>query len=66
MIVFGVFLTVMTAVFLAAGLADQQKLWWRFQARRFRHPEAHEPSESGYRGSGSPFCGRLRWRRWAR
>ncbi|MBX9395739.1 hypothetical protein K4749_19575 [Streptomyces sp. TRM72054] len=31
------------------GLADQKALWWHFQARRFSDPEAHEPSESGYR-----------------
>lgn len=43
-------LLVLIALWLAGmGLVDQKALWWRFQARRFNDPAAHEPSESGYR-----------------
>ncbi|MFF3291241.1 hypothetical protein [Streptomyces sp. NPDC003023] len=34
--------------FVALGLADHRALWWRFQARRFADPAAHEPSGAGF------------------
>jgi hypothetical protein len=43
-------LLVLLALWLGVmGLMDQQKLWWRFQAHRFRDPTANEPSDSAYR-----------------
>jgi hypothetical protein len=35
---------------VALGLADQRKLWWRFRARRYRNPEANEPSDAALTG----------------
>ncbi|GAA3800268.1 hypothetical protein [Streptomyces chiangmaiensis] len=49
MIGFGIVLVLIGLWLGGMGLADQQALWWRFQARRFGDPEAHEPSEAGYR-----------------
>ncbi|MEU9365984.1 hypothetical protein AB0D71_14760 [Streptomyces avermitilis] len=43
-----VFFFVAAALFAALGLADQRKLYWRFAARRYRNPEANEPSDSAY------------------
>ncbi|WP_189713670.1 hypothetical protein [Streptomyces phaeofaciens] len=45
----GVFLILLALVLVGLGAADQRALWWRFQARRFRDPEANEPSDSEYR-----------------
>lgn len=33
----------------ALGLLDQKKMWWRFQAKNYAHPEHNEPSEGAYR-----------------
>ncbi|MET7916469.1 hypothetical protein ABZU45_11110 [Streptomyces avermitilis] len=43
-----VFFFVAAALFTALGLADQRKMYWRFAARRYRNPEANEPSDSAY------------------
>lgn len=50
MIGLGVFLALLALVLLLMGLSDQRRMWWRFQARRFRDPAANEPSDSAYRG----------------
>ncbi|MEU4046580.1 hypothetical protein ACK389_28950 [Streptomyces antibioticus] len=44
----GVFLILLALVLVGLGAADQRALWWRFQARRFRDPEANEPSDAAY------------------
>ncbi|WP_151775553.1 hypothetical protein [Streptomyces abyssomicinicus] len=31
------------------GLLDQKKMWWRFQAKNYAHPEHNEPSEGAFR-----------------
>jgi ferric-dicitrate binding protein FerR (iron transport regulator) len=49
MVGMGIFMLLIALWLGVMGLMDQQKLWWQFQARRFRDPEANEPSESGYR-----------------
>jgi hypothetical protein len=43
-----VFFFLAAALFVALGLADQRKLYWRLTAWRYRHPEANEPSDSAY------------------
>lgn len=43
-----VFMGVFALAFLAFALVDPRKVWWRFQARRFENPEAHEPSAAVY------------------
>ncbi|WP_326810533.1 hypothetical protein OIE62_30835 [Streptomyces scopuliridis] len=50
MIGLGGFLALLALVLLLMGLSDQRRMWWRFQARRFRDPAANEPSDSAYRG----------------
>jgi hypothetical protein len=32
------------------GFRDQRVLWWRWQSRQYRNPEANEPSDSAYTG----------------
>jgi hypothetical protein len=36
------------ALFVALGLADQRKLYWRLSSWRYRNPEANEPSDTAY------------------
>ncbi|MFI2368656.1 hypothetical protein [Streptomyces sp. NPDC018833] len=44
-----VFAGVFAVAFVACGLfVDPRKLWWRFRARHFDNPEAHEPSASSF------------------
>ncbi|MGI5480292.1 hypothetical protein [Streptomyces lavendofoliae] len=46
-----VFAGAFTAAFLALALfVDPRALWWRFRARHFQHPEAHEPSTPSFMG----------------
>ncbi|MEV8392445.1 MULTISPECIES: hypothetical protein [unclassified Streptomyces] len=46
----GVFAAFFAVLFLGLAFVDQRKAWWRFQARRFENPEAHEPSDGLIRG----------------
>ncbi|GAA2517056.1 hypothetical protein [Streptomyces gobitricini] len=44
-----VFAGAFAVAFLAfALLVDPRKLWWRFRARHFDNPEAHEPSAASF------------------
>ncbi|WP_327190720.1 hypothetical protein [Streptomyces xinghaiensis] len=44
-----VFTGAFAVAFLAFALfVDPRKLWWRFRARHFEHPEAHEPSAASF------------------
>ncbi|GAA2466822.1 hypothetical protein [Streptomyces lavendulocolor] len=46
-----VFAGAFAVAFLALALfADPRALWWRFRARHFEHPEAHEPSAASFTG----------------
>ncbi|MFK4066815.1 hypothetical protein [Streptomyces sp. NPDC029674] len=45
-----IFAIIMAVVFVAVGLADQRKMWWRFRARWYRNPEANEPSDAAMTG----------------
>ncbi|MFJ9034644.1 hypothetical protein ACIRQP_40630 [Streptomyces sp. NPDC102274] len=46
----GFFAAFFAVLFLGPAFVDQRKAWWRFQARRFETPEAHEPSDGLIRG----------------
>ncbi|MEV6316489.1 hypothetical protein [Streptomyces sp. NPDC051776] len=50
MIGLAIFMGAFALAFLLFGLADQRKIYWRFQARQFRNPEANEPSDAAYTG----------------
>lgn len=43
-----VFMAVFGLGFVALGLANHRAIWWRFQARRYADPAAHEPSDAGF------------------
>lgn len=45
-----VFAAFFALLFLGLAFVDQRKTWWRFQARRFDNPAAHEPSDGLIRG----------------
>ncbi|WP_448317945.1 hypothetical protein [Streptomyces sp. CO7] len=46
LMVFGILVALIPGVL---GLLDQKKMWWRFQAKNYAHPEHNEPSEGAYR-----------------
>ncbi|MER6617863.1 hypothetical protein [Streptomyces xantholiticus] len=43
-----VFMVLFGLGFVALGLANHRAIWWRFQARRYADPAAHEPSDAGF------------------
>ncbi|MFI1711376.1 hypothetical protein [Streptomyces griseoruber] len=43
-----VFFFLVAALFIALGVVDQRKLYWRFAAWRYRNPEANEPSDRAF------------------
>ncbi|WP_405890597.1 hypothetical protein OG427_23815 [Streptomyces sp. NBC_00133] len=43
-----IFFFVAAALFVALGLADQRKLYWKLSSWRYRNPEANEPSDTAY------------------
>ncbi|MFF3457918.1 hypothetical protein ACFYXH_27060 [Streptomyces sp. NPDC002730] len=43
-----VFFFLAAALFVALGLADQRKLYWKLSSWRYRNPEANEPSDTAY------------------
>jgi hypothetical protein len=43
-----VFMVVFGLGFVALGFANHRAIWWRFQARRYADPAAHEPSDAGF------------------
>ncbi|GGT39481.1 hypothetical protein GCM10010271_49330 [Streptomyces kurssanovii] len=43
-----VFMAIFGLGFVALGLANHRAIWWRFQARRYADPAAHEPSDAGF------------------
>ena len=51
MLVVGAVLAGIGAVTLVwLGSSDQRDLWWRWQSRRYRNPEANEPADAAYTG----------------
>jgi hypothetical protein len=43
-----IFLWLVAVIVIIMGLSDQRSLYWKWQAWRYRDPEAHEPSERAY------------------
>ncbi|MFC4056936.1 hypothetical protein ACFOWE_01430 [Planomonospora corallina] len=41
-------LWILSAILAVMGCLDQSKLYWKFDAPRYRHPEANEPSDRAY------------------
>jgi hypothetical protein len=39
---------VLAGVMLVMACADQRRVWWRTQARQYRNPEDHEPTDAAF------------------